>query len=61
VAPDFDASHPDDERHFVEHVGRAAVFEHAHLAHGHAIKNALAHQNHAIRHERHEAVVMRVR
>ena len=56
---DFHARGADDERHFIEHVRRAAVFEHAHRPHRHAIRDALGEQHRAIRHERHEAVALR--
>ena len=56
---DFHARRPDDKRHFIEHVRRAAVLEHAHGPHRHAIRDALAEQHRAIGHERHEAVALR--
>ena len=56
---DFDAVRADDKRHLVEHMGRAAVFDHAHLAHRHAVIHALAQHHHAIGHELHEAEALR--
>ena len=56
---DIHARRADDERHFIEDVRRAAVFQHAHGPHRHAIHHALGEQHRAIRHERHEAVALR--
>src|SRR6185436_6766605 len=56
---DLHAVWTNHEWHLIEHVRRAAVFEDADGANGHAVRDPLAEKHRAIRHKRHEAVPLR--